>query len=109
MPVPELGLLAQQSAPPSQITSVLIMVAPMMAFYYFLILRPQQKHQQAQQALRDGLKKGDRVVTVAGIHGTIAAVATTTVDVVLAPQVTVRFEKAAISRLAAADAAAGEG
>ncbi|MBI4530995.1 MAG: preprotein translocase subunit YajC [Candidatus Latescibacteria bacterium] len=42
--------------------------------FYFLILRPQQKKQKAQQSMLDALKKGDRVVTAGGLHGTITGV-----------------------------------
>jgi len=41
---------------------------------YLLILRPQQQKQRRHQEMIDSLKKGDRVVTVGGIHGTIIGI-----------------------------------
>jgi preprotein translocase subunit YajC len=53
------------------------MLVPMLlivAVMYFLMIRPQQKKQKAHQALINALKSGDRVVTMSGIHGTVAGV-----------------------------------
>ncbi len=52
-------------------------LAPMVlifAIMYFLIFRPQAKKQKKQQEMINALKKGDRVVTAGGIHGTIAGI-----------------------------------
>lgn len=43
----------------------------MFAIFYFLIIRPQQKKQKAQQKFLSELKKGEMVITNAGIVGTI--------------------------------------
>lgn len=47
---------------------------PMLAVMYFLLIRPQQKQAKEQQALLSSLKKGDDVITSAGIVGKIYAV-----------------------------------
>ena len=39
---------------------------------YFLMIRPQAKRQKEKQKMLDALKKGDRVVTIGGIHGTVS-------------------------------------
>lgn len=57
--------------------SLLVQMIPfllMFAVIYFLILRPQHKKQKQQQTMIDALKKGDKVVTSGGIHGTIVGV-----------------------------------
>lgn len=41
---------------------------------WFVMIRPQQKRQREYQQMVDSLKKGDRVLTRGGIHGTIAAI-----------------------------------
>ena len=38
---------------------------------YFLMIRPQAKRQKEKQRMLEELKKGDRIVTIGGIHGTI--------------------------------------
>ena len=46
----------------------------MFVILYLLIIRPQQKKQRDHQRLIDELKKGDRVVTSGGVHGTITGI-----------------------------------
>ncbi len=41
---------------------------------YFLMIRPQSKRQKQQQAMLSSLKQGDKIVTIGGIHGTIAGI-----------------------------------
>ncbi len=42
--------------------------------FYFFLIRPQQKRQKETQSMLNTLTKGDRVVTIGGIHGTIVAI-----------------------------------
>ena len=44
-----------------------------LAIMYFLMIRPQAKRQKQKQRMLEALKKGDRVVTIGGIHGTVSA------------------------------------
>ena len=56
------------------INSTLIMVgflALMFVVFYFLIIRPQRKRQQSQQAMLTALQLGDHIVTIGGILGQI--------------------------------------
>jgi preprotein translocase subunit YajC len=46
----------------------------MFALFYFLLIRPQQKKQKAVQNMQSELSKGDRVVTIGGLHGFIDAI-----------------------------------
>lgn len=46
----------------------------MFVVFYFLLLRPQQKRQQALSKMIQELKKGDRVITNGGIIGTVAGI-----------------------------------
>jgi len=43
----------------------------MLVVFYFLLIRPQQKRQKERMAMLDALKKGDKVITIGGLHGTI--------------------------------------
>ena len=43
----------------------------MIAIFYFLLYRPQKKQQSRRRAMLDNLKKGDQVITIGGIYGTI--------------------------------------
>src|ERR1700743_3133601 len=65
--------------------------------FYFFMIRPQVKKQKDQKKYVEELKKGDRVITKAGIHGKIIDVAETTFLVETEGGHKIRFEKSAIS------------
>ena len=46
-------------------------IVVMIAIFYFLLYRPQKKQQNRRRAMLDSLKKGDQVITIGGIYGTI--------------------------------------
>ncbi|AGK55054.1 preprotein translocase subunit YajC [Bacillus sp. 1NLA3E] len=45
----------------------------MFALFYFLLIRPQQKKQKSVAQMQNELKKGDKIVTIGGLHGIIDA------------------------------------
>jgi preprotein translocase subunit YajC len=65
--------------------------------FYFFMIRPQVKKQKDQKKYVTELKKGDKVVTTAGIHGKIADVGETTFLVEVDNGVKIKFDKTAIS------------
>lgn len=50
---------------------MIIFLVVIFALFYFVMIRPQRKRQKEQQAMMAGLQKGDKVMTVGGIYGTI--------------------------------------
>ncbi|MFA9557188.1 preprotein translocase subunit YajC [Evansella sp. AB-rgal1] len=46
----------------------------MFAIFYFLLIRPQQKRQKKIREMHAALQKGDKVVTIGGLHGTLDAI-----------------------------------
>ena len=83
-------------APGSTLFSFLPLVA-IIAIFYFLILRPQNKKQKDTQKMLAALKKGDRVVTIGGIHGVIQSVKENTVIVKVDENTKLEFNRGAIS------------
>jgi preprotein translocase subunit YajC len=75
----------------------LIMFGAIAVVFYFFMIRPQMKKQKDQKKYVDELKKGDKVVTTAGIHGKIYEVADTTFLVETEGGGRIRFDKSAIS------------
>src|SRR5688572_24157205 len=57
--------------PMGGITQMLFMLVPMIAIFYFLILRPQNQRMKQIKAMHAALKKGDQIVTSGGIIGKI--------------------------------------
>ncbi|WP_216829122.1 preprotein translocase subunit YajC [Alkalihalobacterium elongatum] len=46
----------------------------MFAIFWFLLIRPQQKRQKAIREMHAGLQKGDKIVTIGGLHGVIDSI-----------------------------------
>ena len=67
------------------------------AIFYFLIIRPQNKKQKDTQKMLSALKKGDRIVTIGGVHGTIQSVRDQSVIVKVDENVKLEFSRSAIS------------
>jgi preprotein translocase subunit YajC len=67
------------------------------AIFYFLIIRPQNKKQKETQRMLSGLKKGDRVVTIGGIHGAIQSVKESSVILRVDDSTKIEFSRSAIA------------
>ena len=52
-------------------TYSIVMLVVMLAIFYFLLIRPENKRKKKAQEMRDGLKKGDTVTTIGGIVGRV--------------------------------------
>ena len=73
------------------------MIVVLIAIFYFMMIRPQQKQQKKLQAMRDSLKAGDKVVTAGGIFGKISEVNNDYVIVSIADGVKIRVLKTAVT------------
>ena len=88
-----------QAAPAAQQgggMSMWIMLALIFVVMWFFMIRPQRKQQKELQNFRDSLKKGDKVVTIGGIYGTICEVKEGTVLVEVDNNVKIRVSKNAL-------------
>ncbi|MFC4738240.1 preprotein translocase subunit YajC [Bacillus daqingensis] len=56
------------------VLGALIPLILMFAIFYFLLIRPQQKRQKKVQQMHASLQKGDKIITIGGLHGTIDAI-----------------------------------
>lgn len=92
-----LSILAQQGANP--LTGTLPMIIIMIVMFYFLLIRPQKKQRQQKEALVAALKKGDKIVTVGGIHGIVHQVSKKTITIKISDGVFVPFNKVAIDQV----------
>ncbi len=90
-------------APPPQggeggsIWSMVLMFGSIIAIFYFMIIRPQQKRTKERAALLESMKKGDKIITAGGIHGTIVGIDDKTVLVQIADNVKVKLERGSVS------------
>lgn len=74
----------------------ILLIVAMVAIFYFLIFRPQQKRQKEIQKAREALKVGDKIVTAGGIHGKIKEVADVYMLIEVADGVRIRVDKNSI-------------
>lgn len=88
-------LLQAQGGGGSSYTGIIMIVA-MIAIFYFFMIRPQNKKQKEIKKAREAMGRGDRIVTAGGIYGTIKEVGDTTFIIEIAQGVTIKIEKTSV-------------
>ncbi|MCX8054858.1 MAG: preprotein translocase subunit YajC [Ignavibacteria bacterium] len=86
----------QQGGAGSFLPTIIFFVFMILIMYFFMI-RPQTKRQKEHQNMLANLKKGDKVVTSAGIHGTITEIDDKTIVLQIAENTKIKIEKHAIT------------
>lgn len=76
-----------------------IAVVVMIAIFYFFLIRPQKKQEKEAKKMLEELKKGDKIVTIGGIHGVVFAVKEATVVVKVDDGAKIEFTKSAIAKV----------
>lgn len=76
--------------------SMIIMMLVIVVVFYFFMIRPQQKKQKALQKAREAMKKGDKVITAGGIHGTIKDTKENDFIIEIADNVRIRVDKSSV-------------
>jgi preprotein translocase subunit YajC len=79
-------------------------LALMFVVLYFLLIRPQQKRQKTRNAMLNQVKKGDKVVTIGGLHGTIIEITDDIVVLRVNDATKMTFDRSAISSVSQASA-----
>jgi len=81
-----------------EMQQMILFIGVMFIMMYLVVLRPQKREKKERQQRLDGMKKGDKVISIGGIHGKITDVDHTQgiVSVEVAPKITLKFSKAAI-------------
>lgn len=69
----------------------------LVVIFYFMLIRPQQKRAKEHRKMLDELKSGDKVYTIGGVRGTIAAVDDNRIVLRVADNVKISFNKSAIA------------
>jgi preprotein translocase subunit YajC len=86
------GQGAQQNGWLSFLPLVLIIVV-----FYFFFIRPQMKRSKDQKKFKESLQKGQKIITIGGIHGRIVEIQETTVTIEVENSVRLRIEKTAVA------------
>ncbi len=75
----------------------LLPFALIFAVFYFLVILPGRRQQKKKEAMIASLKKGDRIITSGGIHGTVAGVEDQTILLKVAENAKIRVAKSAVA------------
>ena len=78
--------------------SFLLMLALMFLVMWLFMIRPQRKQQKELEAMRNALKKGDKVITAGGIYGTVADIDERTVLIKVDGETKLRVDKTSIQK-----------
>lgn len=71
----------------------ILMIVALIAVFYFMMIRPQQKRQKEIRNFRQGIQNGDRVVTAGGIYATVRKVCKTTFKLEVANGVVIEIDQ----------------
>lgn len=90
---------AEPAAGGSSIVGLLWPFVLMFAVFYFLLIRPQQKKQKQRNAMLQSLKRGDKVVTIGGLHGTIMEITDDIIVLRVNDATKMTFDRSAINSI----------
>jgi preprotein translocase subunit YajC len=82
---------------------MIMMMLFMFLIIWFLMIRPEQKKQKERQKMLSALKKGDKVMTAAGMYGIVGNVKDNSVMVKVADNTTIEFAKSAVTSVMNSD------
>lgn len=84
--------------------STIMMIVLMIAIFYFLMIRPENKRKKQAEEMRNSLKKGDWLTTIGGVYGRIVAITDRTVVIETSEdRVRIEFLKSAIGSVGTLD------
>jgi preprotein translocase subunit YajC len=93
------GAFPPSGAGSNAMLTQLVFFAAIFAIFYFLLIRPQQRQKREREALLRAVKRGDRVVTTSGMHGTVTGLDDATITLRVADQTKITFDRASIGRV----------
>ena len=105
-----MNIFLTEAAAATGMSSSIIMLVAMLAIFYFMLIRPENKRKKEAEQMRSSIKTGDKITTIGGITGTVVNVKDSRIVLETgADQVRIELEKWAISsNETAAEAAKAE-
>ena len=93
-----MNIFLTEAAAATGMSSSIIMLVAMLAIFYFMLIRPENKRKKEAEAMRSAMKKGDKITTIGGIVGTVVDIKEDKIVIETgADQVRIEFAKWAIS------------
>jgi preprotein translocase subunit YajC len=90
-------ILLMQPQPGQSAVWQLLPIGIIIIVFYFFMIRPQMKKQKDQNRFKSEIKKGDRIITIGGVHGKIAEISERTFIIEVEGGVRLKIEKSAVS------------
>ncbi|MGC6464768.1 MAG: preprotein translocase subunit YajC [Akkermansiaceae bacterium] len=90
-------ILANQAQNPGLLGNPFVMIFLMIVMFYFLLIRPQKKQRQELEARIASMQKGDKVITIGGMHAIVHHISKETVTLKISEGVFVPYNKSAIA------------
>jgi preprotein translocase subunit YajC len=82
----------------TQLVTMLVTFGLIIVVFYFLVIRPQNKKQKDAKKMLSSIRRGDRVVTIGGLHGTVESVKDDGVVLIkVDDNVKLKFNKSAVA------------
>ena len=83
----------------TQLITMLVTFGLIIVVFYFLVIRPQNKKQKDAKKMLENIHKGDKVVTIGGVHGYVDSVKDNEVLIKVDDNVKIKFSKSAVSQV----------
>jgi preprotein translocase subunit YajC len=90
-------LMAPQGSGNQQTWPTFLMMLLIIVVFYFFFIRPQMKRSKDQKKFKENLQKGQKIITIGGIHGRIVEIQDATVTIEVENNVRLKMEKTAIA------------
>jgi len=81
----------------TQLVTMLVTFGLIIVVFYFLVIRPQNKKKKDANKMLSSIRRGDRVVTIGGMHGSVESVKDDAVILKVDDNVKIKFSKSAVS------------
>ncbi len=97
--MPESGAGGASGGGGTQLITMLVTFGLIIVVFYFLVIRPQNKKQKDAKKMLQSITKGDRVVTIGGMHGSVESVKEDAVVLKVDDNVKLKFSKSAVAQV----------
>ena len=91
------GCVAPEGAEGGFDPTIIIIMVVIFAFFYFVFIRPQRKRQKEHRHMTEELQRGDKVITIGGIHGQIESISEDSIVIKVESGTTIRLSRSSVA------------
>ncbi len=90
------SILLAEAAPQGNGMGSILMIVALIAIFYFFMIRPQSQQRKKMREFHESIKVGDKLITVGGVHGKVKKVNPDTLLLEIASGVTIKVNKSSV-------------